>query len=248
MKRNKNNIQILCPVAGPNDEFRKFKDHKILIKFAKKRFIEWAKISRPYDLSNATFIFKKNDFKKFNIEKRMNKIFKKKINFFVLNNETEGSPQTVLKFKDKIDLEKPLIIDLLDQYLDLKNFIKFCKSSKADGIVPIFDSYYPNRGYAIIDKKGYILRISEKDKTPISPDSIACVSYFRKAKFFFDYANEMINLKVTSSNKKYMISLVYNLMIKHSLKVKSFPCDFITSMGSEKSIDAFYENCRLVKY
>ncbi len=244
----KNNVQIVCPAAGPNDEFKKFKDHKILIKFAKKRFIEWAQLSRPYDLSKAIFIFKKKDYKRFKIRNRLNKVFKKKINFFVLDHETKGSPQTVLKLRKNIDLNKPLIIDLLDQYLDLKNFINFCKKSKADGVVPIFNSIYPNRGYALINKKGYITKISEKDKNPISSNSTACVSYFRKAKFFFDYADKMIDLKIRSSNNKYMISLVYNLMIKNSLKVKSYHCDFISSMGTKESIDAFYENSRLVEY
>ncbi len=244
----KNNIQIICPAAGPNDEFKSFKDHKILIKFAKKRFIEWAQISRPYDLSKAIFIFKKKDFKRFKIKSRLNKILKNKINFFLLDKETKGSPQTVLKLRKNIDLNKPLIIDLLDQYLDLKNFISFCKKSKADGVVPIFNSLYPDRGYALINKKGYITKISEKDKNPISTNSTACVSYFRKAKFFFDYADKMIDLKLRSSNNKYMISLVYNLMIKNSLKVKSYQCNFISSMGSAKSINAFYENSRMVKY
>ena len=248
MKVNKKEVQIICPLAGPNTEFNKFKEHKVLIKFANRRFIEWVQISRPYDLSNAFFIFKQKDFKKFNIKKRVNKIFKKKIKYFILDSDTKGSPQTVMKIKDKIDMEKPLIIDLLDQYLDLKNFLNFCYKSKADGIVPIFDSLYPNRGYAIINKKGSIKRISEKDKKPISNNSTACVSYFRKAKFFFDYADEMINSKIMSSNKKYLISLVYNLMIKNSLTVKSFQCELISSIGSIKSIEAFYENCRLVKY
>ena len=58
----------------------------------------------------------------------------------------------------------------------------------------------------------------------------------------------MIDLKLRSSNNKYMISLVYNLMIKNSLKVKSYQCNFISSMGSAKSINAFYENSRMVKY
>ena len=47
MKINKKKVQIICPLAGPNTEFNKFKEHKILIKFANKRFIEWVQISRP---------------------------------------------------------------------------------------------------------------------------------------------------------------------------------------------------------
>ena len=58
----------------------------------------------------------------------------------------------------------------------------------------------------------------------------------------------MIKKKKLSKNGKYMVSLVYNEMIKKGYKVKGLDCEFIASLGSEKSIRAFYENCRMIKY
>lgn len=58
----------------------------------------------------------------------------------------------------------------------------------------------------------------------------------------------MINKKKVSKNGKYMVSLVYNEMIEKKYKIKSYDCDFIASLGTIKSIESFYENCRLVKY
>ena len=40
----------------------------------------------------------------------------------------------------------------------------------------------------------------------------------------------------------------YNEMIKKGYKVKGLDCEFFASLGSEKSIRAFYENCRMIKY
>ena len=242
------NFQLVIPVAGPNDDFKKYKTHKLLITIEKKKSIEWIQSSRPYKLSDGIFIFQKEHIQKYNLKNKIEKIFNKKIKHLILNKYTAGAPQTVLEAKHLIDPNKPLVIDLLDQYLDLKKFMNFCKNSKNDGCVPLFSSLYHDRGYAIIDKANNIKKVSEKDKKPISLNSTACVNYFRKGKFFFDYAHIMIKRNKKSADKKFMISLVYNEMIKKKLKVKGYDCEFIASLGSVKSIEAFYESCRLVKY
>ena len=90
--------------------------------------------------------------------------------------------------------------------------------------------------------------ISEKDPNPISTNSTGCVSYFKEAIYFFNFAEQMIDKKKVSKNGKYMVSLVYNEMIRKRYKIKSYDCDFIASLGTKKSIESFYENCRLVKY
>ena len=93
--------------------------------------------------------------------------------------------------KKLINLKKPLFIDLLDQYLDLGGYVKYCLQKKIDGCVPLFQSLYYNRGYAKTDINQNIKKISEKDKKPISTNSTACVSYFKNAELFFDNAKNM---------------------------------------------------------
>ena len=58
----------------------------------------------------------------------------------------------------------------------------------------------------------------------------------------------MIKGKKKSANGKYMISLVYNEMIKKDYKVKGFECEFVASLGSVNSLKSFEENCRLINY
>ena len=55
----KKNYQLIIPVAGPNINFEKFKNHKLLINIQDKKLIEWVQISRPYKLGDGIFIFQK---------------------------------------------------------------------------------------------------------------------------------------------------------------------------------------------
>tara|TARA_B100001540_G_C15803051_1_gene640766 strand:- start:1700 stop:2437 length:738 start_codon:yes stop_codon:yes gene_type:complete len=244
----KKEIQLIIPVAGPNFEFSKLGNHKLLLNINNKKLIQWVQLSRPYDLSKGLFILNKNHEKKYGLVKNISKALGKKIRFHLLDEFTEGSPQTVMKIKKLISLDKPIFIDLLDQYLDLKKFYEHCLKKSFDGCIPIFQSLYFNRGYAIMDSKNNIKKISEKDKKPISTNSTGCISYFKKAKDFFYFCDLMIKNKKKSSNGKYMISLVYNEMIKKKYKVKGYNCEFVASLGSVNSIKSFYENCRLIKY
>ncbi len=244
----KNKIQIIIPAAGPNTEFDKMGNHKLLLDVYNKKLIQWVQLSRPYDLSKGIFIFNKSHEKKYNLIKNISKALGKKIKFILLNEYTEGAPQTVMAIKDLVSKDHPIFIDLLDQYLDLKEFFNYCSKKNIDGCIPIFQSLYYNRGYALIDKKMNIKKISEKDKRPISTNSTGCISYFRRASDFFYFCDLMIKRKKKSANGKFMISLVYNEMIKKNYKVKGYNCEFIASLGSINSLKSFQENCRLVNY
>ena len=69
----KNQIQIIIPVAGPNTEFDKMGNHKLLLDVYIKKFIQWVQLSRPYDLTSGIFILNKSHEKKFQLIKN-NKI------------------------------------------------------------------------------------------------------------------------------------------------------------------------------
>ena len=244
----KKKIQLIIPAAGPNSEFDKLGNHKLLLDVYNKKLIQWVQLSRPYDLSTGLFILNKSHEKKYNLVKNISKALGKKIRFKLLDKYTEGAPQTIMMIKDLISKDEPIFIDLLDQYIDLKNFHNYCLKRRPDGCVPIFQSLYYDRGYAIFDSKKNIKKISEKDKKPISTNSTGCISYFKKAEDFFYFCDLMIKRKKKSANGKFMISLVYNEMIKENYKVKGYDCEFVASLGSLNSISSFSENCRLINY
>ena len=61
----KKEIQLIIPVAGPNFEFSKLGNHKLLLNINNKKLIQWVQLSRPYDLSKGLFILNKNHEKKY---------------------------------------------------------------------------------------------------------------------------------------------------------------------------------------
>tara|TARA_B100000963_G_scaffold165309_1_gene143567 strand:+ start:635 stop:1372 length:738 start_codon:yes stop_codon:yes gene_type:complete len=241
-------FQLVIPAAGPNFEFDKMGNHKLLLDVYNKKLIQWVQHSRPYDISKGIFIFNKFHEKKYNLVKKISKALGKEIKFKLINKYTDGAPQTVQSIQDLILNDEPIFIDLLDQYLDLKDYYNFCLNENLDGCVPIFQSLYYNRGYAIIDSKKNIKKISEKNKKPISTNSTGCVSFFKKSKDFFYFCDLMIKRNKKSANGKFMISLVYNEMIKENYRVKGYNCDFVASLGSVNSLKSFGENCRLIYY
>ena len=107
----KKKIQLIIPVAGPNNEFSKLGNHKLLLDINKKKLIQWVQLSRPYDLSKGLFIFHKRHEKKYNLVKNISRALGKRIKFHLLDQFTEGSPQTVMKIQNLISLDQPIIID-----------------------------------------------------------------------------------------------------------------------------------------
>ena len=47
----KKEIQLIIPAAGPNLEFDKMGNHKLLLNIYNKKLIQWVQLSRPYDIS-----------------------------------------------------------------------------------------------------------------------------------------------------------------------------------------------------
>lgn len=241
-------MNIIIPLAGKDKKFEERGLCKPLVEISGKPIIKWIAESRPYRYENSVFILLKEHQEKYNLEKKLRGLFGNNIKTIIAEKSTKGAPQSVLLAKEFIDNEEELIIDLPDQYLDLCGFMKFLKNNKIyDGIIPTFKSYYWNRGYMIINGNGLVGKISEKDKIPISTDSTACVSYFKYGKDFVRAAEKMIKKNKTAANGAFLISLAYNEIIEAGKKIGVFPCEFISTLGTIESINAFEQHVRPLK-
>ena len=242
-------MNIIVPLAGVDKSFESLGDHKALTKVFGKTAIEWIAASRPYDLSSATFILLKEHDRQYDIASRLRSIFGSTLNIAWVNQPTGGAPQSVLLCSDQINNDTPLIIDLPDQYIDFRNLMSFVETTQADGVISSFESLYFNRGYMILqDDTGQVLRVSEKDKIPISTHSTACVSYFRRGRDFVWAARAMIEKQHVAVNGAYLISLAYNELIKAGKVIVPYPCEFIATLGSIEGVKCFEQIVRPVQY
>lgn len=237
-------MNIIIPLAGKDKNFEQFGTHKVFLHVFGQPIIKWIADTRPYDYSKAIFILLREHQKMYGIDNKLKQLFGSKIKIVWVEEMTAGAPQTVLKAKHLIDNDEPLLIDLVDQYIDFKDLMQFINDKDPDGIIPTFESLYYNRGYMILDGKRNVLRVSEKDKVPISTHSTACISYFKKGKYFVSAAEKMINKKAVAANGAYLISMAYNELIAEGKKIVAHPCDFIATLGSLEGVNCFEQIVR----
>lgn len=231
-------MKIVIPLAGKDKNFEARGMIKPLTNVCDKEIIKWIADSRPFSYEQAIFIILKEHDKKYNFSAELKKLFGDKITIIVLDEMTAGCPQSILKAKHLINNNEELIIDLADQYIDFTGFTDYINRPNIDGLIPTFKSYFFNRGYMIIEN-GFVTHVSEKDKIPISTDSTACVSYFRKGSDYVRYAEKMIEKAKTAADGKYLPSLVFNEMIADGKKIVTCPCEFIAPLGSVQGVDCF---------
>jgi hypothetical protein len=236
-------MNVLIPLAGKNRSFEYQGLPKPLSLASGKPIIQQIAESRPYSFRKAIFVILKTHQEKHLIRERLKDLFGSEIRIVVADEPTEGAPQSALLAKELINTDEPLIIDLADQYLDLPGFMDFVMDSKADGVIPTFESAYPNRGYMAYEN-GRVSSISEKDPLPISTHSASCISFFKRGSDFVEAAENMITKKRVAANESYAISLAYNEMIESEEKILPFNCELIASLETPEAAAAFEQLVR----
>ena len=242
-------MNVIIPLAGKDAVFEKLGNAKALTEIMGKPLIQWISESRPFSYNHATFILLREHQKKFQIDMKIKELFGDKINIVWAEEMTRGAPQSVLLANNLINNEEELIIDLVDQYLDLRGFMEFIEQNnhRCDGIIPTFESFYWNRGYMLINANNHVIKIQEKSKQPISTHSTACVNYFRHGKDFVHAAEKMDKLGHTAANGAFLVSLAYNEMIDEGKKIIIYPCEFIATLGTIEGINVFEQVIRPLK-
>ncbi len=242
-------MKIVVPLAGIDKNFESLGICKPLIDIEGKPAIKWVSESRPYSYENAIFVLLREQQKKYNIDSELKKLFGDKIQIVWAEEITGGAPHSVLLARELINNNETLMIDLPDQYLDLSGFMQFIeKNPNCSGVCPTFKSLYWNRGYMIIGEDGFIKKISEKDKPPISTDGISGVTYFRRGRDFVWAAEEMIRKNRRCANGFFLISPVYNELIEIGENVLPFPIEFIGNLGSVEGAKSFMQYVRPLKW
>ncbi len=237
-------MNIVVPLAGKDGRFESKGLPKPLTLVGGIPIIRRIAESRPYSYSKAIFIILEEHDRDYGIAGKLREFFGDGITIVRAAGETGGAPQSILLAKGIINSGEPLLIDLADQYLDMPGFCGFLQKTKADGVIPTFESLYYNRGYMRYSKGGSVEFVSEKDKVPISTHSTACASYFARGSDFVDAAERMIARKRVAANGAYLVSLAYNEMIGDGKKVVTFPCEFIGTLGTPEGAAAFEQHDR----
>lgn len=135
-----------------------------------------------------------------------------------LDHETQGAVSTMQEVEHLIGRDDPLIIANCDQLLlgfDMQDFI----DKSADCSVVVFDGDNPHYSYAKTDENGFVTEVAEKEV--ISNLAIGGVYFYRKARYFYEAAKQLIekDLKV---NGEFYISPVFNEILANELTVNTY--------------------------
>ncbi|MBA2706138.1 MAG: glycosyltransferase family 2 protein [Blastocatellia bacterium] len=159
-----------------------------------------------------------------------------------LNHETNGAVNTMLEVENLIGREDPLLIANCDQLLlgfDVQDFID--KSADCSVVVTKHDN--PHHSYAKVGKDHLVTEVAEKKV--ISDKAIAGVYFYKKAKYFFEGARQMID-KDLRVNGEFYNSPVFNEIIANDLTVNTYEIKPETwqAIGTPEEYKAFLKKLR----
>ena len=229
-------MNIVVPMAGAGSRFEKagYTFPKPLIEVKGQPMI--AKVGENLNLQGRyIFLVQKTHFEKYDLKNLLN-LIAPGCEIVQIEGLTEGAACTVLKAKELIDNEQPLIISNSDQFIKWNSFETVSSFNDADGGILTFKSVHPKHSFAKVDGDGYVTEVAEKN--PISNDATVGIYHFKKGSDWVKYAEQMIDKNIRTNNEFYVCP-VYNEAIKAGLKIKASLVDEMWGMGTPEELNNF---------
>ncbi len=201
-------LQIIIPAAGRGSRFdsSEFKNPKPLIEWNGKNMIQ-------HVVNN----FSNNENRIFLLTRGLHNIKIENCVIKEIDYITEGPAISASLFESQIDLEDELIITNCDQIIkdwDQENFLKYAR--RYDGVFGCFISTNPQNSYVRVNDDNLVVEVKEKEV--ISNISTNGLHYWKKAKYFFESLNEMIQ-KDDRKNGEFYVAPSYNYLIKRNFRI-----------------------------
>ena len=217
-------MNIIVPMAGAGSRFEKagYTFPKPLIEVKGQPMI--AKVVENLNLQGRyIFLVQKTHYDKYDLKNLLN-LIAPGCEIVQIEGLTEGAACTVLKARDLIDNDTPLIISNSDQFIKWNSFETISSFNNADGGILTFKSVHPKHSFAKVDGDGFVTEVAEKN--PISSDATVGIYHWKKGSNFVKYADQMIEKNIRTNNEFYVCP-VYNEAFKDGLKVKASLVDGI---------------------
>ena len=208
------NINIVIPMAGAGSRFAKagYEDPKPLIDVNGKHMIEVVINNLKPKRYSATFIFvcQRSHFEHYELEK----VFSESgISYEVICIEgiTEGAACTVLKAKDFIDNDIPLMIANSDQWcnFDVDDYLDDIKARNLSGSMLTMKANENKWSYAKLGEDNLVTEVVEK--VVVSDEATVGIYNYSQGRDFVTHAKRMIE-NDWRSNGEFYVAPVYTLM------------------------------------
>lgn len=213
-------LNIVIPMAGRGSRFAEagYKDPKPLIPVCGKPMIQVVVENlTPQCAHRFIFICQNQHIKDYGLEQKL-KSYAQNVEIIGIDGITEGQVCTVLKAKELINNDDPLMTANSDQYIDfdINDYLKDMDDRKLDGLIMTMKADAPKWSYARTDMDGLVTETAEKKV--ISTDATVGIFNFRRGKDLVRAAERMIADNIRVNNEFYTCPC-YNYLIQEGHKI-----------------------------
>jgi len=152
---------------------------------------------------------------------------------------TEGAACTVLKVRDIIDNDKPIMLANSDQYLEWDPYEFLVKTQGVDGLISVFEATNRRWSFAKVDDNGRVTEVAEKKV--ISNLATTGLYYFAKGSQFVRCADSMISKNIRTNGEFYNAP-IYNELVEEGGVVKTHMCSKMWGLGVPEDLDYFLQH------
>lgn len=213
-------LNIVVPMAGKGSRFVKegYILPKPLIDVRGKHMIEVVINNlKPKCKHQFIFICQNEHIEKF----ELGKIFKnvcKDFKIVGVEGVTDGAAVSVLKSREIIDCDFPLMIANSDQWIDtdINGYLSDMKNRQLDGSILTMKSNDPKWSYAKVGQDNLVSEVLEK--VVVSDEATVGIYSFSKGSDFCKYADYMVHNNIRS-NGEFYVAPVYSFLAKDGAKI-----------------------------
>lgn len=236
-------LNIVIPMAGRGSRFEQagFTFPKPLIDVKGKPMIQVVKESLNIE-ANYIFIVQKEHYEKYNLKYLLN-LIAPGCQIIQIDGITEGAAETVLKAKDLINNENPLLIVNSDQFVewDSNEIMYAFNADKIDGGVVVFHATHPKWSYVKLDDDGFVCEVAEKKV--ISDIATVGIYFWKFGEDFVWAAEEMMNHDEKRVNGEWYIAPTFQELIEDAdAKIRVKFIDKMWGMGTPEDLQYFLNN------
>jgi NDP-sugar pyrophosphorylase family protein len=217
-------LNIVMPMAGLGSRFREagFKVPKPLIDVRGRPMYAWATESLPLEKSTRLiFILLASQPELPDLQRDIKQRYAKHNPIILTVPElTAGQAITVLRARDLINNDKPLLIHNADTAFDIApEWIENAVVENLDGALLVFSSQEKRWSFSRENRDGFVMEVREKEV--VSPWASTGTYWFRRGADFVSAAEARFNSGKREASEFY-VGPLYNDLIAQGAKVKNF--------------------------
>lgn len=216
-------LNIVIPMAGAGSRFAVagYKDPKPLIPIHGVPMIRIIiENLKPSGEHKFIFICQKAHVKEYSLREKLGE-WAPGCEILELDGLTKGAACTVLKAKNLINSDFPLMIANSDQYVDIAidDYLEAISKNDLDGLIMTMTTTDPKWSFVKLSSENLVLDVVEKKA--ISNEATVGIYNYRHGRDFVTAAEKMIESN-QSVNGEFYVAPAYNLMIQRNKKIGIF--------------------------